>query len=150
MACFIAQERAVHIRQGGEDAVGGLRVAGVVVTRTPGRAAVTVSLMHGDTVLSAQVERPAVDSGGMQVAAEAALEVVRQIAPSGTHWILLGTARQATSGGQAVVVQVLLETERGQEYLIGSALGRGGPLEEAAAHAVVDAVDRRLSGLRRT
>jgi len=48
------------------------------------------------------------------------------------------------SAGPAVIAHILVETPRGQEHLVGSALGRGGPLEDAAAAAVVDAIDRRL------
>jgi len=43
-----------------------LRVGGVRVERTPGRVAVSVNLLHDDTVLFARVERPAGESGGVQ------------------------------------------------------------------------------------
>jgi hypothetical protein len=121
-----------------------LRVAGVRVERTPGRVAVTVNLFHGLTVLTARLERPTGEAGGVQVAAEAALEALGQLAPEGTAFVLQQATSQPVSAGSAVVTHILVETPRGQEYLVGSALGRGGPLEDAAVAAVVDAVDRRL------
>lgn len=81
----------------------------------------------------------------MQVAAEATLEALRQIAPPGPRWSLEQVSVQSLLAGQAVVAHILLETEGATEHLIGSALSRAGPLEEAAAEAVVDAVERRLS-----
>ncbi len=126
-----------------------LRVAGVRVERTPGRVAVTVNLFHGPTVLTARIERPAGDSVGVQVAAEAAVEAVRQLAPVGTAFVLQQATSQPVGAGPAVVTHILVETPRGQEHLVGSALGRGGPLEDAAVAAVVDAVDRRLDWLLR-
>jgi hypothetical protein len=49
-----------------------------------------------------------------------------------------------------VIVHVTVETEDREEHLVGSALGPTPPLEETAARAVVDAVDRRLGWLIRT
>lgn len=125
-------------------------MVGVRVEHTPGRVAVAVSLTSGSAVVSAQVERAAAESQGLQVAAEATLEAVRQTAPPGTQWVLQHAASTPMAAGTAVVAHVLLETERGQEHLIGSALSTSGRLEEAAAQAVVDAVDRRLSWYLRT
>ena len=124
-----------------------LRVAGVRVERTPGRVAVTVNLLHGDTVLTARVERPAGESGGVQVAAEAAVQAVRQVAPPDTTFVLQRASSERVGDGPAVVTHVVVDTPRGQEHLVGSALGRGGPLEDAAVAAVLDAVDRRLAWL---
>ncbi len=126
-----------------------LRVAGVRVERTPGRVAVSVNLLHNDTMLSARVERPAGESAGVQVAAEAAVEAVRKAAPPGTAFTLQRASSYLVSAGPAVVTHIVVETPRGQEHLVGSALGRGGPLEDAAVAAVVDAVDRRLAWLLR-
>lgn len=150
MTCLPLQDCAVHLSDGGEDAVGRLRVAGVRVERMSGRIAVTVGLMHGEATLTASVERPAAESQGVQVAAEAALEALRQVAPSGTRFVLLRTANLTMNAGPAVVTQVLVETPRGHEQLVGSALCRGRPLEDAAAEAVLDAVGRRLIWLLRT
>ncbi len=122
-----------------------LRVAGVRVERTPGRVAVTVNLLHDDSVLTARVERPAGESGGVQVAAEAAVEAVRQLAPAGTTFILQRATSHPVSAGPAVVTHIVVDSPRGQEHLVGSALGRGGPLEDAAVAAVIDAIDRRLA-----
>lgn len=126
-----------------------LRVAGVRVERTPGHVAVTVNLFHDDTALSARVERPASESGGVQVAAEAALEAIRQVTPPGTTLMLQRATNQPVSIGSAVVAHIMVETVGGQEYLVGAALRRDGPLEDAAAAAVVDALDRRLTWLLR-
>lgn len=127
-----------------------LRVGGVRVERTPGRVAVSVNLLHDDTVLSARVERPAGESAGVQVAAEAAVEAVRKAAPPGTVFTLQRASSHLVSAGPAVVAHVVIDTPIGQEHLVGSALGRGGPLEDAAVAAVVDAVDRRLAWLLRS
>lgn len=126
-----------------------LRVADVRVERTPERVAVRVSLMHGEAALAAEVERPAAEAQGVVVAAEAALEAVRQAVPPGTRWGLQQATKQSVAAGVAVVVNIVLETERGREHLVGSAFSRAGPLEEIAAHAVVDAVERRLAGFLR-
>jgi len=126
-----------------------LRIAGVRVERTPGHVAVTVNLLHDDSVLTARVERPARDTGGVQVAAEAAVEAVRQLVPPGTTFILQRTISHPVSAGSAVVTHIVMDSPRGREHLVGSALGRGGPLEDAAVAAVIDAVDRRLEWLRR-
>ena len=126
-----------------------LRVAGVRVERTPGRVAVSVNLLHNDTMLSARVERPAGESAGVQVAAEAAVEAVRKAAAPGIAFTLHRASSHLVSAGPAVVTHIVVETPGGQEHLIGSALGRGGPLEDAAVAAVVDAVDRRLAWLLR-
>jgi len=127
-----------------------LRVGGVRVERTPGRVAVSVNLLHDHTVLFARVERPAGESGGVQVAAEAAVEAVRKVAPAGTAFTLQRASSHLVSAGPAVVAHIVIDTPIGQEHVVGSALGRGGPLEDAAVAAVVDAVDRRLAWLLRT
>ena len=121
-----------------------LRVGGVRVERTPGRVAVTVNLLHDSSVLTARVERPNGESGSVQVAAEAAIAAVGQVAPPGTTFVLQRALSHPVSAGPAVITHILVETPRGQEHLVGSALGRGGPLEDAAAAAVVDAIGRRL------
>lgn len=107
----------------------------------------TVNLVHDDTVLTARVERPAGESGGVQVAAEAAVQAVRQVAPPDTTFVLQRASSELVGDGPAVVTHVVVDTPRGQEHLVGSALGRGGPLEDAAVAAVLDAVDRRLAWL---
>jgi archaeosine-15-forming tRNA-guanine transglycosylase len=129
--------------------VGRLRVAGVRVERTPDRTAVTVNLMHGETVLTARVERPTGGSQSVQAAAEAAVAAVRQVAPPGVRVVLRQAANESHRAGSAVVAHVVVDSPRGEEHLVGSALGRGGPLEDAAAAAIVDAVDRRLDWLVR-
>ncbi len=107
----------------------------------------TVNLLLDDTVLTARVERPAGESGGVQVAAEAAVQAVRQAAPPDTTFVLQRASSELVGNGPAVVTHVVVDTPRGQEHLVGSALGRGGPLEDAAVAAVLDAVDRRLAWL---
>jgi len=108
-----------------------LRVGGVRVERTPGRVAVSVNLLHDDTVLFARVERPAGESAGVQVAAEAAVEAVRKAAPAGTAFTLQRASSHLVSAGPAVVAHIVIDTPIGQEHVVGSALGRGGPLEGA-------------------
>lgn len=127
-----------------------LRILGVRVERHAGRVAVAVILGHDGEVATGQVDRTAAAAEAPRVAAEAALEALRQIAPARTRWALRTTAVSAVTAGQAVTVDVLLETEDREEHLIGSALSPSAPLEEAAARAVVDAVDRRLGWLIRT
>jgi hypothetical protein len=125
-----------------------LRILGVRVERHAGRVAVAVSLGHDGEVATGQVDRS--EAEAPRVAAEAALEALRQIAPDRTRWALKATAVTAVPAGRAVIVDVVLETEDREEHLIGSALSPSAPLEEAAARAVVDAVDRRLGRLIRT
>lgn len=132
------------------DVVGRLRVVGVRVERTPGHVAVAVSLGHDAGAVTGRFDRPAADAQAVQVAAEAALDALRQVAPSGTRWALEQVSVQSLLAGQAVVAHILLETEGAPEHLIGSALSRAGPLEEAAAEAVVDAVERRLGWFTKT
>ncbi|MDQ7844078.1 MAG: hypothetical protein QN141_06260 [Armatimonadota bacterium] len=127
---------------------GRLRIAGVRLERGPGRVSVTVSLGHDGAVITGRADRAGGEVQTVPIAAEAALNAVRQVAPGRARWGLEQAMVQPLAGGQAVVVHILLETEEGaSEHLIGSALGRRGPLEEAAAEAVLDAVERRLSGL---
>lgn len=123
----------------------GLRVTAVRVEHTPGHVAVTVKLTRGTTTLTARIDRPAVESQGVQVAAEAALEAIRQVMPRGARLVLHRAVSQAMTAGAAVITHIVAETQQGQEHLVGSALSRGGPLEDAAVEAVVDAVDRRLT-----
>lgn len=130
--------------------MGRLRVAGVRVERTPDRLAVTVNLLHGETVLTARVERPVGEFHGIEAAAEAAVAAVRLAAPSAVRFVLGRAARQAVAGGPAIVTHVMVDSPQGREHLVGSALGRGGPLEDAAVAAVVDAVDRRFAWFVRT
>lgn len=125
-------------------AVGRLRVAGVRVERTLGRVAAAVTLGFDGGGVIGRADRPAGESQIVQAAAEAALDAVRQVAPGQTRWVLEQIAVQSLVAGQAVVASVLLETEGKVEHLIGSALSRSGPLEETAAEAVLDAVERRL------
>jgi hypothetical protein len=127
-----------------------LRILGVRVERHAGRVAVAVSLGYDGAVATGQVDRTAAEAESPRVAAEAALEALRQIAPARTRWALKTTAVTAVTAGRAVIVDVLLETEDREELLIGSALSPPAPLEEAAARAVVDAADRRLGWLIRT
>src|SRR5947209_17980367 len=101
-----------------------LRVAGVRVERTPGRVAVSVNLLHKDTMLSARVERPAGESAGVQGAAEAAVEAVRKAAPLGTAFTLQRASSHMASAGPAVVTDNVVETPCGQGHPGGSALGR--------------------------
>lgn len=91
-----------------------LRVAGVRVERTPGRVAVTVNLLHNGTVVTARVERPAGESGGVQVAAEAAVQAVRQVAPPDTTFVLQRATSELVGAGPAVVTHVVVDTPRGQ------------------------------------
>lgn len=125
-----------------------LRVLGVRVERHAGRIVATVTLGRNGGVATGQVERPAAE--GPRAAAEAAVEALRQIAPAGTRWALAHAGVSAVRAGRAVIVQIDLETEDGAEHLIGSSLSHSTALEEAAARAVVDAVDRRLGWLIRT
>lgn len=127
-----------------------LRIAGVRVERQAGRVGVTVSLGHEGGVVTGQVDRPAGDAQTPSLAAEAALDALRQIAPPQTRWALDGTVTRAVAVGHAVIVEVILETEGGEEHLIGSALSTFGSLEDAAAQAVLDAVERRLGWYERT
>jgi hypothetical protein len=124
--------------------VGRLRVAGVRVERAPGRVAATVILDHGGGTVTGRAERASGDSQAVAAVAEAALDAVRQIAPAHTRWALEQVVVQSLLAGRAVVASVLLETEGIAEHLVGSALSRAGPLEDAAADAVVNAVERRL------
>src|SRR5439155_524189 len=75
---------------------------------------------------------------------------VRKAAPAGTAFTLQRASSHLVSAGPAVVAHIVIDTPIGQEHVVGSALGRGGPLEDAAVAAVVDAVDRRLAWLLRT
>lgn len=124
-----------------------LAVVGVRVERAPGQVAVAVSLGHDGGVVTGRASRPTVEAQPAQVAAEAALDAVRQVAPAPNRWALEQVAVQSLLAGQAVVAHVLLEMEGSTEHLIGSALSRSAPLEEAAAAAVLDAVERRLGWL---
>ena len=127
-----------------------LRVLGVRVGRHAGRVAVAVSLGHNGEVATGQVDRPAAETEAPHVAAEATLEALRQIAPLRARWALKQAVISAMTAGRGVIVDVVLETEDREEHLIGSALSPSAPLEEAAARAVVDAVERRLGWLIRT
>lgn len=129
-----------------------LRILGVRVERRAGRVAVAVTLGRDGEVATGQVDRPVVEAEAEapRVAAEAALEALRQIAPARTRWVLEHAVISAMTAGRAVIVDVVLQTEDREEHLIGSALSPSAPLEEAAARAVVDAVDRRLGWLIRT
>jgi len=104
---------------------------------------VAVSLGHDGSVVTGRIDRPAAEAQAIQVAAEAALDALRQVAPAGTRWALEQITVQALLTGQAVIAHIVLETEGAPEHLVGSALSRSGPLEEAAAEAVLDAVERR-------
>ena len=128
----------------GDEVVGRLRVVGVRVERAPGRVAAAISLGYDGGVVVGRADRPAAETQIAQVAGEAALDAIRQVAPGQTRWVLEQIAVQSLLAGQAVVAHVLLETEGSPEHLIGSALSRSGPLEDAAAEAVVNAVERRL------
>lgn len=127
-----------------------LRIIEVRVERQYGRVAVAVSLGHDGALATGQVDRPAADDDTPRIAAEAAIEALRQIAPAGTRWALKDAAVSHVTTGRAVIVHVIVETEDQEEHLVGSALSSAPPLEEAAARAVVDAVDRRLGWLIRT
>jgi len=128
----------------GDAVAGRLRVVGVRVERVSGRVAVVVSLGYDGAVVTGRADRATGETQTIQVAAEAVLEAIRQVAPGQTRWGLEQVAIQPMLGGPAVVAHILLEAEGTSEHLIGSALGRSGPLEEAAAEAVLDAVERRL------
>jgi len=127
-----------------------LRILGIRVERGSGRVAVAVSLGHDGEMATGHVDRPAADDEAPRVAAEAALEALRQIAPARTRWTLKETVVGGVSAGRAVIVHVTVETEDREEHLVGSALSPAPALEEAAVQAVVDAVDRRLGWLIRT
>lgn len=127
-----------------------LRILGVRVERQFGRVTAAVSLGHDGQAATGQVDRAAAEAEIPRIAAEAALEALRQIAPAGVRWVLQETAVTQMAAGRVVIVQVTVETEDRQEHLVGSALSVAPPLEEAAARAVVQAVDRRLGWLIRT
>jgi hypothetical protein len=127
-----------------------LRIVEVRVERQFGHVAVAVSLGHDGAMATGQVARPAGDDDAPRIAAEAALEALRQLAPARTRWALKDAAVSRVPAGRAVIVHVTVETEDREEHLVGSALGPTPPLEETAARAVVDAVDRRLGWLIRT
>ncbi len=127
-----------------------LRILRVRVERHSGRVAVAVTLGRDGELATGQVDRQAGDADVPRVAAEAALEALRQIAPARAHWTLREAVVGRVAADRAVIVHVTLATEDREEQLIGSALSPGPPLEEAAARAVVDAVDRRLGWLIRT
>lgn len=122
----------------------GVRVAGVRVERTPDRVAATVTVLHGEAGLTARAERPPGELAGVWAAAEATAAALGQILPAGVAATLRRVVVQQVAAGPLVVVHLAVETGRGAENLVGAALGRGGPLEDAAAAAVVDAVERRL------
>ena len=127
-----------------------LRILRVRVERHEGCVAVAVSLGHDGEVATGQVDRPEAEAEGARMAAEATLEALRQIAPVTARWTLAHAVTSTMAAGRAVLVDVVLETEDREEHLIGSALRPSAPLEEIAARAVVDAVDRRLGWLIRT
>lgn len=127
-----------------------LRILRVRVERHEGCVAVAVSLGHDGEVATGQVDGPEAEAEGARVAAEATLEALRQIAPVPARWTLAHAVTSTMAAGRAVLVDVVLETEDREEHLIGSALRPSAPLEEIAARAVVDAVDRRLGWLIRT
>jgi hypothetical protein len=119
------------------------------VERTPERVAATVTLLCGDVALTARADHPPAESAGVLAAAEAATAAVGQALPAGVRVVLRRTVVQHSAAGPLVVVHVVVETARGPEHLVGAALGGAGPLEDAAAAAVVDAVERRVQWYRR-
>ncbi len=127
-----------------------LRILEVRVERHAGRVAVAVNLGHNGEVARGQVDRPVAEAYTPQLAAEAALEALRRIAPAHTRWVLGQALISTLAPGRAVIVDVVMETEGSEEHLIGSALSTSAALEEAAALAVVRAVERRWGWFIRT
>jgi hypothetical protein len=110
------------------------RITRVSVTSSSWTSEAEVAL--GDVVGQASAEKT---PHGLKVLAEATLNAASKIVPEATFRLLSASLVQV-SGKEAVLV--LVEDE-GSEML-GSALTRGGPINEATVRATLDAINRRL------
>lgn len=130
-----------------------LKFLGIDYSLDRSAARVRVSVGHGDTAFTGAAS--ATTSGDVSpehLVARAAVAAVEEFVRSGN--LSTGTAtlelqnftRSATNGSTYMTAQVRLVGERGEEELVGSVLVRDDPWR-AAAFAVLDALNRRLSSL---
>ncbi len=111
------------------------RVTKVAVSSSSWNSEATVAL--GEVVGQASAEKT---PHGLKVLAEATLDAASKIVPDVAF--VLRSASLVNVGGQEAVL--VLVDEEGTDML-GAALTRGGPINEATVRATLDAINRRLA-----
>ncbi len=112
----------------------------VVLSSSASTSEATVALLaeQGEVVGESSGEKT---PHGLKVLAQATLDAAARLTGGG-DFTLRGASLVSVVGEQAVLVIVHLEDGRD---VVGAALVRGGPLNEAAVRATLDAINRRLT-----
>lgn len=107
------------------------------------RASVVVTLGWGDITFSGGAEGPSDSSHRARLVAEATLRAVEAMDGSDITFDL--TAVGTSELGPVKIALAQVRQEGWSDYLIGSALVRGGDSAAATAKAVLDAINRRIA-----
>ncbi|MDR7548289.1 MAG: diguanylate cyclase [Armatimonadota bacterium] len=107
-------------------------------------ATAIVRLLYGDRVATGKVVGSARDVGHPALVAAATAQAVTMLLPDGCGISVRSAERLISEAGEAIWVEVSLQTPEGEERLVGIAPLTQDP-PRCAARAVLRAIDRRIS-----
>jgi hypothetical protein len=120
-------------------------VEGIAKARTGHRVTADVTLRRGIDLASGSAEGAAASTTSLGLIVRAALVALTKLEPSAEQLELENVAMQRVGDRNFVVVSLVLLTPPYEELLLGAAAVRLAGEEDAAARAVLDATNRRLT-----
>ncbi|MDQ1438035.1 MAG: hypothetical protein QOK43_1664 [Acidimicrobiaceae bacterium] len=122
-----------------------ITVEGIAKSRVGHRTTAEVTLRRGMELASGVAEGAAASTTTLPLVVRAALAALSKLEPSADHLELENVAHQRVGDRSFVVVSLVLLTPPYEELLLGAAAIRVAGEEDAAARAVLDATNRRLT-----
>lgn len=121
-----------------------LQIDSILVENRQKTIRVRVQLQRGEALYEGEAEGSAQGSGGIRLGAEAVLRAVQEFMEGLCRMTLEDVLAVEMGDADAVIAGVQLSVRgRVPEFLVGSALVQGDPVE-AAVRAVLDALNRKL------
>jgi hypothetical protein len=120
-------------------------VEGIAKSRTGHRTTAEVTLRRGIDLASGVAEGAAASTTTLSLVVRAALAALSKLEAAADHLELENVATQRVGDRNFIVVSLVLLTPPYEELLLGAAAIRAAGEEDAAARAVLDATNRRLT-----
>lgn len=120
-------------------------VEGIAKSRTGHRTTAEVTLRRGMELSTGSAEGAAASTTTLNLVVRAALGALVKLEPAAEHLEMENVAIQKVGDRTFVVVSLVLLTPPYEELLLGAAAIRVAGEEDAAARAVLDATNRRLT-----
>jgi hypothetical protein len=128
-----------------EDAPNRVMVEGISKSRTGHRMTAEVTLRKGIDLATGSAEGAAASTTTLSLIVRAALSALSKLEPAADQLELESVAMQKVGERNFVVVSLVLLQPPYEELLLGAAAVRVAGDEDAAARAVLDATNRRLT-----